>query len=91
MNDALAPLRQRFRTRAANDLERLRALKAEGPACAELRALVHNMAGAAGIFGYATLSDAAKSVDDCYFEGRAPDAAELALLEQRLADVVGED
>lgn len=91
MTDALAPLRQRFRTRAADDLERLRALRAGGQDSEALRTLVHNMAGAAGIFGYTTLSEAAMAVDDSFFAGQAPDAAQLDLLERRLADVAEAD
>jgi HPt (histidine-containing phosphotransfer) domain-containing protein len=85
MTDALAPLRQRFRARAAGDLVRLRILSAEDPT-GELRTLVHNLAGAAGIFGYGPLGEAATAVDDCYFAGRTPDARLLAVLEQKLAE-----
>jgi len=86
MNDPLAPLRAKFRIRAANDLARLRVLAADDPKSDELRTLVHNMAGAAGTFGYADLSEAAKDVDDRYFAGEAPEPGELALLELRLAE-----
>lgn len=89
MNDPLAPLRERFRKRAADDLARLRVLMTGDLAANELRALAHNMAGAAGTFGYAPLSEAAMAIDDCYVEGRLPDAAQLALLEQRLAEAAG--
>ncbi len=86
MNDPLAPLRERFRKRAADDLVRLRVLAAGDPASNELRMLAHNMAGAAGTFGYAALSEAAMAVDDRYAAGDAPDAGQLALLERRLAE-----
>lgn len=90
MSDPLAPLRQRFRIRAAHDLARLRVLTGQDPT-EELRTLVHNMAGAAGIFGYASLGAAAAAVDESYFEGRTPDAGQLALLERELMDVAGDD
>lgn len=86
MSDPLAPLRVKFRVRAANDLARLRVLAAGDLASEELRTLVHNMAGAAGIFGYVTLGEAAMAIDDRYYEGGAPDPAQLALLEQKLAE-----
>jgi HPt (histidine-containing phosphotransfer) domain-containing protein len=86
VNDPLAPLRERFRTRAADDLARLRVLTTGDLASSELRALAHNMAGAAGTFGYAALSEAAMAVDDRYAAGQAPEPAQLALLEQRLIE-----
>lgn len=90
MTDPLAPLRERFRKRAADDLARLRVLMMGDPRAAELRTLAHNMAGAAGTFGYAALSDAAMAIDDRYVAGQAPDAAQLALLEQRLVEAADE-
>lgn len=87
MNDPLAPLRERFRKRAADDLARLRTLAAGDLASNELRMLAHNMAGAAGTFGYATLSEVAMAVDDRYVSGGVPDAEQLALLEERLVEV----
>ena len=91
MTDPLAPLRERFRKRATDDLARLRALMTGDLAASELRTLAHNMAGAAGTFGYAALSEAAMAVDDRYVAGGTPDAAQLALLEQRLVEAADAD
>ncbi|MFC5344416.1 Hpt domain-containing protein [Brevundimonas staleyi] len=90
MNDPLAPLRERFRKRAADDLARLRVLMTEDLGADELRRLAHNIAGAAGTFGYPALSAAAMAVDDEYVAGRTPNAEHLGLLEQRLAEAASD-
>ncbi|WP_271083841.1 Hpt domain-containing protein [Brevundimonas sp. NIBR11] len=90
MSDPLAPLRARFRARARDDLARLRALKTGDLASSDLRMLAHNMAGAAGTFGYAALGAAAMAVDDRYVVGDLPDADQLILLEHLLAQAAAE-
>lgn len=85
MTDPLAPLRARFSDRCRADLERLRVLREAPEACAELVRLVHNLAGAAGIFGYAALSATAMALDDGFASGRRPDADLLDALEVQLA------
>lgn len=90
MSDPLAPLRDRFRTRAKSDLQRLQDLAASDPAGDALQRLVHNIAGAAGTFGYASLSEAAMAIDDQFAAGLAPESAQLTLLQQRLRAVVSE-
>ena len=55
----------------------------------ELRRLAHNIAGAAGTFGYAALSAAAGAVDDCYALNRVPDTQLLDILDRELAAVAG--
>lgn len=87
MNDPLAPLRARFRARAAEDLMQLRVLAAGDLSSPALQTLAHGLAGAAGTFGYAQLSAAALAVDDCFVAGATPDAALLAALEDRLVEV----
>ena len=87
MNDPLAPLRARFRERMKSDLARFRTLRTGDLACDELKMLVHGLAGAAGTFGYASLSHAAMEVDDRYSAGSRPDAAQLDLLERAMIDV----
>ncbi|WGM31848.1 hypothetical protein KKHFBJBL_02098 [Brevundimonas sp. NIBR11] len=52
--------------------------------------LAHNMAGAAGTFGYAALGAAAMAVDDRYVVGDLPDADQLILLEHLLAQAAAE-
>lgn len=87
MTDPLAPLRARFRARAADELVQLRALMTGDLSSPALQTLAHGLAGAAGTFGHPRLSEAALAVDDCFVAGRAPDAALLAVLEARLAEV----
>lgn len=87
MTDPLAPLRERFRARAAEDLTRLTALVAGDLAAQELQILTHNLAGAAGTFGYGPLSEAAMAIDDRYASDRLPEPEQITLLQQRLQDV----
>ncbi len=87
MTDPLAPLRQRFRVRAGDDLVRFRRLVSGDRTGEELRLLVHNLAGAAGTFGYGPLSAAAMAIDDCYASGAPPDETQIALLDDRLSEV----
>jgi HPt (histidine-containing phosphotransfer) domain-containing protein len=86
MTDPLAGLRERFRTRCGDELEQVRALR-QSPTAAELMRVVHNLAGAAGIFGFAALSAAAAVIDDGFASGRTPDPKLLDALEAELAAV----
>ena len=88
MTDPLAPLRDRFRARAMADRAELQALADGDPTSAELRRLVHNLAGAAGTFGYGPLSQAAIEVDDQMASGLPADPASLDRLKERLDEVV---
>ncbi|NBW11747.1 MAG: Hpt domain-containing protein [Caulobacteraceae bacterium] len=83
MTDPLAPLRARFRLRAAEDLTRLQALRQAGDA-AELRRLAHGISGAAGTFGFPDLSEAAGRIDDDYVAGQTPTSEAFARLERAL-------
>lgn len=87
MTDPLAPLRDRFRARALADRAELEALAAGDPTSAKLRRLVHNLAGAAGTFGYGPLSQAAIEVDDQMASGLPADPASLDRLKERLDEV----
>ena len=87
MTDPLAPLRDRFRARAMADRAELQALAGGDPTSAELRRLVHNLAGAAGTFGYGPLSQAAIEVDDQMASGLPADPASLDRLKERLDEV----
>jgi HPt (histidine-containing phosphotransfer) domain-containing protein len=73
VRDALERLRQRFRGRAAADLEDLRKWSADPVAHkGELHALIHRLAGAAGTFGFDRLSElAAKAEDELVASGSA--------------------
>ena len=84
MRDALAALRDRFRARSATDLARLRMLVQGDLASKDLRHLVHSLAGAAGTFGFPTLSKAAVLIDDDYAAGRTPERSSFDRLEQEL-------
>ncbi|WP_421729228.1 Hpt domain-containing protein [Brevundimonas sp.] len=88
MSDPLAALRERFRARLNDDLERLRGLRAATGKEAELRMLAHSLAGAAGTFGYPALSAVAVTVDDRHASGERPTEAELDALETAIASVI---
>jgi HPt (histidine-containing phosphotransfer) domain-containing protein len=83
VTDPLAPLRAKFRVRATEDLARLRTLRGANDAD-ELRRLAHSVAGAAGTFGFAALSEAAIVIDDDYVAGRTPKPAAFERLEHEL-------
>lgn len=84
MTDPLAPLRDRFRARLMTDRAELDVLSLGDPNSEELRRLVHNLAGAAGTFGFGTLSKAAIEIDDQMASGSPADAGSLDRLKQRL-------
>jgi len=86
MTDPLAPLRDRFRARAVTDRAELEVLAVD-PTSDDLRRLVHNLAGAAGTFGYGPLSKAAVEVDDQMASGRPADPVSLHRLKERLDEV----
>lgn len=86
MTDPLAPLRDRFRARAVADRAELEVVAAD-PTSDDLRRLVHNLAGAAGTFGYGPLSQAAVEIDDQMASGRPADPASLQRLKERLDEV----
>jgi len=87
MTDPLEPLRNRFRSRIADDRVELARLTASDPAGADMRRLAHNLAGSAGTFGYPALGAAAAEIDDQMADGSPPDAASLDRLRQRLDEV----
>lgn len=69
------------------DRAELETLAAGDPTSAELRRLVHNLAGAAGTFGYGALSRAAIDVDDQMVSGLPADPTSLDRLKERLDEV----
>ncbi len=87
MTDPLASLRERFRARVMADRAELEVLARGDPTSAELRRLVHNLAGSAGTFGYGALSQAAIEVDDQMASGLPADPASLDRLRERLDEV----
>ena len=84
MTDPLAPLRDRFRARLMTDRAELNVLSHGDPESEDLRRLVHNLAGAAGTFGFGALSRAAIEIDDRMASGLPADADSLDRLKQRL-------
>lgn len=84
---AMDRLRLRFVARAAEDLLKLRGHQ-DGAALPrkDLHALVHRLAGSAGIFGFAEISKVAGELDDRLLDGG--DAETLPKLVAALAAVV---
>ncbi|KSB90165.1 hypothetical protein AS593_17510 [Caulobacter vibrioides] len=76
--DPLAPLRAKFLVRVADDLARLRAAETS---LKDKHYIVHRLAGAAGVFGYAHVTDLARDLDDLLIEqGDAPPEAFAELI-----------
>lgn len=88
MTDPLAPLRKRFQARVEGDRVKLEALAAKGMHGDELRQLVHNLAGTAGMFGFSDLSAAASEIDDQLATGMTTNATSLDRLRVSM-DAVG--
>lgn len=88
MTDPLAALRERFRARVADDRAQLETLAAKDMQGDELRNLVHNLAGTAGMFGFLEVSAAAGEIDDQLAAGLATNAASLDRLRASM-DAVG--
>jgi HPt (histidine-containing phosphotransfer) domain-containing protein len=83
--DPLAALRSRFIARGAEDLAALRGHLDGAPLDATaLRFTVHRLAGAAGTFGYAEISEAAGKAEDDILEH--PDQSDASL--RRLVEVL---
>ncbi|NGM49194.1 histidine phosphotransferase [Caulobacter sp. 602-2] len=71
--DPLAPLRAKFLVRVADDLAKLRAAETS---MKDRHYIVHRLAGAAGVFGYARITDLARDLDDLLLDqGDAPPEA----------------
>jgi HPt (histidine-containing phosphotransfer) domain-containing protein len=75
-SDPLAPLKLRFRDRARADAEALEAALA-GADQGRIEALVHGLAGAAGLFGFADIGALARRIDTRFAEGEIPSPAEV--------------
>lgn len=86
MSAALEALKVSFRERAAADARAIETAMARKDGVNELATLVHGLAGAAGIFGHATISEAALALDTVFAEGRRPSSADLAALVQTIRD-----
>ena len=76
--DPLAPMRAKFLVRVADDLAKLRATETSAK---DRHYIVHRLAGAAGVFGYAAVTDLARDLDDLLIEqGDAPPQAFAELI-----------
>lgn len=84
MTDPLQPLRDRFLDRAKTDRAALEILSAGDRSSDDLRRLVHNLAGVAGTFGFAQVSEVASLIDDQLALGHSADAAHLDRLKSAL-------
>ena len=89
MNAALEKLKQRFRERCTADRTSLQQMTQAGDVDG-VRMLAHKLAGAAGTFGFAPLSEAALHLEDQVAYGERPDPALVGALDAMLA-VVGEN
>jgi HPt (histidine-containing phosphotransfer) domain-containing protein len=63
ISDKMADLRRRFAVRAYEDAARIQVAFEAGDHV-EVRALAHRLAGAAGIFGFAEVGEAARALED---------------------------
>lgn len=78
MSDPLASLRAKFLVRVGEDLALLRA---PGATIKDRHYVVHRLAGSAGIFGYAQVTDLARDLDDLLIDqGDAPAEAFAPLI-----------
>ena len=88
MSDPLSALRPLFRAKAAADLDRLTLLWAEHPASPEVASVIHDIAGAAGVFGFTGLSAVALEINDRLVAGDRPDAVQMEQLLRHLKEAV---
>ena len=77
--DTLDAIRQRFRERALADADALSEALRTGDR-AQIEALAHGLAGAAGIFGFTEIGGLAKAVDQRFADGDTPSPAETEAL-----------
>lgn len=76
--EGLEALRQRFRARAREDLLAVQAWATAGlPHDPDTERRVHNLAGAAGAFGYPRLNAAAAALDDAIAVGETPSLSDV--------------
>ena len=91
MSPALATLQERFRDRADRDRALFERHLAEGDHGApEVEAAAHKLAGAAAIFGFTDVGEAARAVDRTFAAGGTPDRGMLEALVARLSALVAE-
>jgi HPt (histidine-containing phosphotransfer) domain-containing protein len=69
-DDDFAPRLQSDAATLAKYRETLRVGTASSVILGELQSCAHKLAGAAAVFGYQTVSDAASTLEDCIIDGR---------------------
>ncbi len=79
----MAQLRARFRSRAADDRERILAALGDDD-LVEVRRLAHGLSGSGGVFGFPEVSEDAAAVEDAVDEAK-PAGEIRALCDQLLA------
>ena len=85
---AIGTLRARFLSRSKADLRALKAWARYGAAPDDTHhRILHRLAGAAGTFGFAEISEHAKAVEDRVVSSRSGAGAELKALLAALAQV----
>jgi HPt (histidine-containing phosphotransfer) domain-containing protein len=87
LDERMAQLRARFRTRAAADRARIAAALDQAD-WDEVRRLAHGLSGSGGVFGFPQVSKDAEAVEIAIDEGR--DAAQVRALGGRLLDRLAE-
>jgi HPt (histidine-containing phosphotransfer) domain-containing protein len=84
VSNSLATIKTLFRAGLAADLDRLTRLWADEPTSPEFHGLIHDIAGAAGVFGFTDLSAIAQDINDGHSLGNRPDAVQMEQLFKRL-------
>ena len=82
--DPLAPLRARFAAKAADEAALLRRFQHGEVPAEETERAIHGLAGAAGLFGFGTVSDFARALDARFATGSPPRSDELTPLIEAL-------
>lgn len=87
MSDPFSALRARFRAQAAKDLEQLTEIWNADRTSPDLRRIIHDLAGAAGVLGFPALSFVALEIDSVHGSGRQPDSVQIDQLFMCLREV----
>ncbi|WP_122464519.1 MULTISPECIES: Hpt domain-containing protein [Brevundimonas] len=88
--DPLAALRARFAAKAADEAALLRQYRGGEMSTREAEQAVHALAGAAGLFGFAVVSDLARALDARFAAGDPPMPGDVTPLIEAL-DLLGRD
>lgn len=90
--DPMAAFSQKFLERCRVDLAELKGLiETDQIGSPDVRRIIHGLAGAAGMFGFVDLGDAAAAADEVLAEGDTLTLAQLAPVLDRLERLVRPD